>query len=433
MRRSPLLPIFLVVLVDVLGFTIVYPLLPFYAEHFHATPLIATTLVSVYALCSLIATPVIGRLSDQFGRRRLLLLSQAGTCAGFIVLGNADALWMVFLGRILDGITAGNLSTAQAYISDHTEPQNRAKAFGIIGIAFGIGFFFGPALAGWLSGYGLHVPFLVAACLSAGSMICTYTLLEPGTPGSRDASALPEAKLTGPGGERPGLFDLAVYLEYFRRPGLGALYLQFFLFTFSFSAFMSGFALFAERRFTTSNGLPWTAREVGFMFAYSGFLGIILQGGLLGRLVKRLGEVRLALAGFVAIVIAYIVLGFAETLAVLLVVATISAFGNGVLRPVITSELTQKVGRHEQGIALGISGSLSSLAMTLAPPTGGSLLDQHWLVAWTLVPATAAALGLIVALIHRSNRTGPRVVAPEGSAAAPDARPGGDTGTIDVP
>src|ERR1041384_7341895 len=190
MKRSPLLPIFLVVLVDVLGFTIVYPLLPFYAEKFGATPLIATTLVSVYALCSLFSTPVIGRLSDQFGRRRLLLISQAGTCAGFLVLGFSEALWMVFLGRILDGLPAGNLSTAQAYISDHTRPENRAKAFGMIGIAFGVGFFFGPALASWLSGYGLHAPFLVAAGLSLGSMVCSYTLLEPGVP---TATRAPEA------------------------------------------------------------------------------------------------------------------------------------------------------------------------------------------------------------------------------------------------
>src|SRR3954470_15139923 len=112
MKRSPLLPIFLVVLVDVLGFTIVYPLLPFYAEKFGATPLIATTLVSVYAVCSLVSTPLIGRLSDLYGRRRLLLLSQAGTFAGFLVLARSEFLWMVFLGRILDGLTAGNLSIA---------------------------------------------------------------------------------------------------------------------------------------------------------------------------------------------------------------------------------------------------------------------------------------------------------------------------------
>jgi MFS family permease len=402
-RRSPLLPIFLVVLIDVLGFTIVYPLLPFYAEHFGASPLIATTLVSVYALCSLVSTPVIGRLSDQYGRRRLLLISQAGTCAGFVVLWYSSSLWMVFLGRVLDGITAGNLSIAQAYISDHTRPENRAKAFGVIGIAFGIGFFFGPGMAGWLGAYQLQLPFLVAACLSAGSMICSFVLLEPG------ASHVPEAQGAAPslpGGTRPAVFQLSTYLDYFRRPGLGSLYLQFFLFAFSFTAFMSGFALFAERRFTTSNGAPWTSREVGFMFAYSGFLGIILQGGILGRLVKRFGEPRLAIAGFLAAAIAYAMLGFAATLWVLLVAASISAFGNGVLRPVVTSEITQAVGRHEQGIAIGISGSLNSLAMTVAPPVGGSLLDHHWLFAWTLVPAATAALGAL--LTRATRRTGER-------------------------
>ncbi|HSR98039.1 MAG TPA: MFS transporter [Kofleriaceae bacterium] len=408
MRRSPLLPIFLVVLVDVLGFTIVYPLLPFYAEHFGASPLIATTLVSVYALCSLFSTPVIGRLSDQYGRRRLLLISQAGTCAGFLVLGFSSALWMVFLGRVLDGLTAGNLSIAQAYISDHTKPENRAKAFGVIGIAFGIGFFFGPTMAGWLGGKGHeYVPFVVAACLSAGSMICTFTLLEPGVPAAPEgepgaaapaASAAPAA----PGGKRPAVFDLSTYLEYFKRPGLGALYLQFFLFAFSFSAFMSGFALFAERRFTTADGHAWTSREVSFMFAYTGFLGIILQGGILGRLVKRVGEPRLAIAGFLCAAVSYVMLGFTVTLSLLVVAATISAFGNGVLRPVITSELTQGVGRHEQGVAIGISGSLNSLAMTVAPPIGGMLLDHGSLVGWTLVPTCAAVVGLIAALVTRS-------------------------------
>ena len=421
MKRSPLLPIFLVVLVDVLGFTMVYPLLPFYALRFGATPLIATTLVSVYALCSLLSTPMIGRLSDQYGRRRLLLLSQAGTFTGFIVLALSNHLWMLFLGRILDGVTAGNLSLAQAYISDRTEPQNRTKAFGIIGIAFGIGFFFGPAMAGWLSTYGLHVPFIVAACLSAGSMVCSYTLLEPGVPANAPAEpAGPGGKRVpaepaGPGGKRPGLFDVATYLEYFRRPGLGSLYLQFFLFCLSFSAFMSGFALFAKSRF------DWTPSDVSFMYAYVGLLGIILQGGLLGRLVKRFGEAALALTGFATAVVAYVMLGLAGTLAVLVVSATMSSFSNGVLRPVITSELTQRIGRHEQGVAIGISGSLNSFAMLIAPPVGGLLLDQDWLLGWALVPASIAALGLIVALAGRSRVAAARraVAAAAGPAADP--------------
>src|SRR5687768_9780338 len=124
-QRSPLLPIFLIVLVDVLGFTIVIPLLAFYAEKFGASPLVATLLVSVYAVCSLISTPIIGNLSDKYGRRPLLLISQAGTCLGFLMLAYSESLWMVFVGRILDGLTAGNLSIAQAYISDHTEPKDR--------------------------------------------------------------------------------------------------------------------------------------------------------------------------------------------------------------------------------------------------------------------------------------------------------------------
>lgn len=410
--RSPLLPIFLVVLVDVLGFTIVYPLLPLYATKFGATPLIATTLVSVYALCSLLSTPLIGKLSDQYGRRRLLLLSQAGTCAGFLVLGFSEALWMLFLGRILDGLTAGNLSLAQAYISDRTEAKNRAKAFGIIGIAFGIGFFFGPAMAGILSDHGRreHLPFLVAAGLSVLSMICTYTLLEPGTPAQAQAEA------AGPGGKRPGLFDLEIYLDYFKRPGLGSLYLQFFVFCFSFSAFMSGFALFSKSRF------GWTSQEVGYMFAYAGFLGIILQGGLLGRLVKKFGEMPLALAGFATAVVAYVLLGFAQSIVVLVVSATISSFSNGVLRPVITSEMTQRVGRHEQGVAIGISGSLNSLAMLVAPPVGGLLLDEDWLVAWAMVPAVTALLGLVLAVAgKRRIAAAKRVVATSEAAAPPPA------------
>ena len=400
-QRSPLLPIFLIVLVDVLGFTIVIPLLGLYAEKFGASPLVATTLVSVYAVCSLISTPIIGRLSDQYGRKPLLMISQAGTCAGFVMLGFSNALWMVFAGRILDGLTAGNLSTAQAYISDHTAPENRAKAFGVIGVAFGIGFMFGPGLGGWLGDtYGEHVPFVVAAGLSLSSILATFALLPGETPSGRD-----KPTEIGPGGRRPSAFDLRTYAEYFRRPGLLSLYAQFFLFSFAFSCFFSGFALYAERKFTTAGGQAWSVKEVGYLFTYTGLLGIILQGGGIGRLVKRFGEFNLTIAGFLAAAIAYTAVGIAHELPLLVLGATISAFGNGVLRPVITSRLTQAVGRHEQGVAIGISGSLSSVAMALAPPTGGSMLDGQWLLAWALVPASFVTLGLLVTLV--SSRRAP--------------------------
>jgi len=345
-------------------------------------------------VCSLVSTPIIGRLSDQYGRKRLLMISQAGTFTGFVMLGFSTSLWMVFVGRILDGLTAGNLSVAQAYISDHTAPEDRAKAFGVIGIAFGIGFMFGPGLGGWLGkASGEHMPFIVAAGLSLTSILATYTLL----PAERPKPA-PADGHVGPGGRRPGVFDLQTYAEYFRRPGVRAIYAQFFLFSFAFSCFFSGFALYAERKFTTADGRPWGIAEVGYLFTYTGLLGIILQGGLLGRLVKRFGELKLTLAGFASCAIAYAMVGLAHGLTLLVAGATISAFGNGVLRPVITSRLTQAVGRHEQGVAIGISSSLSSMAMGLAPPTGGAMLEGHWLTAWALVPATVVTLGLIATL-----------------------------------
>jgi DHA1 family tetracycline resistance protein-like MFS transporter len=405
--RSPLLPIFLIVLVDVLGLTMVIPLLSIYAEHYGASAFTATLLSSCYAACSLISSPIIGRLSDKHGRRPLLLLSQAGTFLGFLILAGADSLPWIFVGRILDGVTAGNLSLAQAYISDHTEPQNRAKAFGIIGVAFGIGFAFGPAISGMLVKISLGAPFIAAAAMSATSIFCTYTLLPREKPPGegpvhpeRDPAGV-ESKDAPPAGRRVGIFDWRVYSEYFRRPGFGSLMVQFFLFTFAFSCFTQNFALFAERRFTTSDGKPWTSTEVGWLFAYTGVLGIILQGGLIGRLVKRFGERALIVAGFLAAAVAYVGLGFVYALTFLLGVATVSAFGNGVLRPTLTSRITQAVGRHEQGVALGISQSLSSIAMTLAPPAGGILIEHLWLTPWALLCAGVAGLGLIVAIGSR--------------------------------
>ncbi|HLL24947.1 MAG TPA: MFS transporter [Kofleriaceae bacterium] len=383
--RSPLLPIFLIVLVDVLGFSLVIPLLPFYAQKFGASPFVANILVSVYAVCSLISTPIIGKLSDEYGRKPLLMYSQAGTCAGFLVLAFSTSLWMVVIGRILPGLSAGNLSIAQAYISDNTKPENRAKAFGIIGIAFGIGFTFGPVIGGMLGKIALHLPFFIAACMSAIAMLFTQILL-PKQPAPADIK--PEL---GPGGRRPSAFDWKTYAEYFGRPALRALYIQFFLFSFAFSCFFSGFAIYAS----LDPSFRWGPDEVGLLFAYAGFLGVMLQGGLLGRLVKRFGEFKLTIFAFIASIIAYTIVGAATTLAMLVVATTVNAFGQGVLRPVLTARLTHAVDRNEQGVVLGISGSLGSVAMSLAPAASGLMLESGHLFAWAMIPAGVSLLGLV--------------------------------------
>ena len=383
MRKSPLVPIFLIVSVDILGLTIILPLLPFYAEHFGASPAVVGLLVSTYAFCQLIAGPMLGRLSDHTGRRPLLLVSQMGTFIGFLILAFANSLWLIFVSRIIDGLTAGNLSLAQAYISDVTQPEERAKSFALIGIAFGMGFLIGPGVSGYLSQFGYQYPILVAAGLSLTSILATYFLLPTASTVATD-DAVPR-KFT--------LLDWGNYVRYFRQPGLAPLLWQFFAFTFTFSMFMSGFALFAERRFTW-DGRPFGPREVGFVFAYLGFLGVILQGGLMGRLVKTFGEQRLLRTGFFLGMVGLAALGFTHSIPMLLLFTAISSSGTGVVRPVATSLITQKAPRSEQGVVLGLTQSLNSVSAIVAPAISGFLIDHSLLTAWALVAAAICGIAL---------------------------------------
>jgi MFS family permease len=381
--RVSLLPVFLIVLVDVFGMTLVLPLLAIYAESFHATPLEATLLVSVYAACQFVSAPLIGHWSDRIGRKPMLVLSQIGTFIGFVMLAEAHSLWMIYLSRIIDGATAGNLSLVQAYIADNTPVEERAKSLALIGIAFGLGFFIGPSLTGYLSArYTLATPIWLAALMSAGSVVCTLTLLTGGHQGT-------------PHAERREMLNWRTYAVYFTRPGLRERLLQFFFYIVSFSTFMSGFALFAERRYTW-NGHPFTPREIGFVLGYVGLLGIILQGGLIGRLVKRYGEAPLVAAGFLSLIVGYTWLGLSYSIVTLLGVATIFSFGIGIVRPTLSSLITQYASRHEQGIVAGLTSSLNSLGNVIAPVLAGLFIQNHLLSAWAWFAGLMALVGALL-------------------------------------
>jgi MFS transporter, DHA1 family, tetracycline resistance protein len=387
---SPLLPIFLIVLVDVLGFTIILPLLPFYSERLGASPTVVGLIVAIYAAFQLLAGPVLGQISDRIGRRPVLLFSQAGTLVGFILLAFSTQIWMVFLSRAIDGATAGNLSIAQAYISDVTKPEERAKSFAIIGVAFGFGFLVGPAISGFLAHYSFNAPIFAASALSLTSIFCTLFLLP-----RRERHASPEAAAgdPGPGGRRLSLISWGSYRKYFRDPAIARLLLQWLLFALSFATFVSGFALFAERRYFW-NGHAVGVREVGYIFAFSGLIGIIMQGGVVGRLVKKFGEARVVQFGFLTSMVGYAAIGFTYTIPQLLWVTAISGIGAAGLRPALTSLITQKAGKREQGVILGLTQSLTSIAQISAPVVAGILINRHLLTTWAVWAGVLAGLAL---------------------------------------
>jgi MFS family permease len=392
MLRSPLLPIFLTVFVDVLGLTLMLPLLPFYAEHFGASPIVATTLIASYAVCQLISGPLLGRASDRIGRKPVLLMSQTGTLVGFLTIGAAQSLWMLFLGRMIDGLTAGNLSIAQAYISDVTKPEDRTRSFALIGIAFGSGFLFGPMISGELTHrIGFAAPAYMAAALSAVSVILSATLLpnqaelerlkvEHGGKGEADAA-------TPPAGQRT--FAIGRFLS---QPLPRRRLLQFFAFTASFAVITGGLALFLERQF------HFGSREVGWVYGVSGFVGAIIQGGMMKRLVKRFGEARLALVGFFTMVASYPLLGATHSLPALFAIIALSSFGVAVVRPCLTTLITKSVGRDEQGAALGTSQSLASVSQIVGPETAGFFIQHGLLAAYGVTAGLVALAGAWLSL-----------------------------------
>lgn len=392
---SPLLPIFLIVAVDVLGFTIILPLLPFYSERLGASATVVGELVSTYAICQLIAGPILGQISDRVGRRPLLLVSQLGTLAGFLLLAFSTHIWLLFVARAIDGATAGNLSIAQAYISDVTKPEDRAKSFALIGIAFGFGFLVGPAISGFLAIYGYQAPIFAGCAMSFLAILCTFFLLP-----RQEVIHQMNNDDPGPGGRRLSLISWGQYARFFRDHELARLLAQWLLFSFSFSTFISGFALFAQRRYLW-NGHPVDVREVGYIFAFTGFIGIIMQGGMVGRLVKWLGEKRVVQVGFISSLIGDAAIGFTHTIGQLLWVAAFANVGGAGLRPALTSLVTQKAGKREQGVIIGLTQSLMSIAQITAPILSGILIDtadklhdQRFLTAWAIWAGLLAGLAL---------------------------------------
>ena len=376
MKKSPLLPIFLIVFIDLLGFGLILPLLPFYAQSFGASEAVVGLLIASYSLMQFVGAPILGRLSDKWGRRPVLLLSQFGTFVGFIILGVANTLALLFVSRIIDGLSGANLSTAQAYIADVTDEKNRAKSFGLIGAAFGLGFILGPATGGWLSTYGFQVPAFVAAGLSALTMVLTFFMLpEPAHKGSNARRAFSMAALKRALGNRAVNGLLAIS----------------FTFGVAFTMFQTSFALFAASRF------GYTEQQTGFVLAYVGFLSVIMQAVIVSRVVKKIGERQSLVISIAALALGLLLMSMVQTPLGLILVMPILSFGGGATTPVLTSLITKSVDRAEVGGMLGISTSVDSLSRIIAPIVGNALLAYNNALP-SLLGAALLAIPLVLAL-----------------------------------
>lgn len=383
-----LVPTFVVVAVDATGMGIILPLLPFYSQRLGATPFLLGALISAYAVCQLVAGPVVGMLSDRYGRRKVLVISQIGTFIGFILLALAGNLTLVFLARIIDGLTSGNISVAHAYAAEHSAPATRKQALGMTSGAIGTGLLLGPALSSFLVHYGQTAPVWAAAALSLISIVATIALLPPDHPASEPLyqHRVPEPTLT----------RSLLGMRYAWRL-LGLLIVFFFV----NSMFLSQIGLFLSARFSW-DGHPFGARELGWMFAYAGFINMLVQGLLISRANLIASDRVIVMAAFACMGLGFAGLGFAglaagNDIGLFAVELTLIIVGTMFARSTLTAELSRSTAINRQGMIMGLNQSLMSGANISAPLLSGALIGHRLFATWALAMATIAAIGAVLA------------------------------------
>jgi len=350
----PLLIIFLTIFVNLVGFGIIIPLLPFYARTFGASPVVIGLLFAIFSLCQLIASPALGDLSDRYGRRPVLVFSLAGTVVSFVMLALAHSIAMLFLARIVDGLSGGNISTARAYVADVTEPKDRARAYGLIGAAFGLGFIFGPALSGVLAKVSYTAPIWAAASLTLVATVMAWVWL-------------PETVHRAHAGTGNPLRYLP---ELLRRPLVRRILAIDFVFWFALAIFQTTFALFVAARF------GFDAATTGYFFAGFGLLGVLVQGGFIRPIVHHLGDKATFTAGLVFGAIGLTAAALTHSVGSFALALVPLALGMGFGMPTVSSLVSRAAGAHEQGRVQGAASAIESLGRTLGPVWGAALLQR---------------------------------------------------------
>lgn len=352
--------LFLIVFVDLVGFGLMVPLLPFYGEHFHASPMMVGLLMASFSFAQFLTAPVLGRLSDRHGRRPVLMISLAGSVAAYVWLAFADNLWMLFAARLLSGAMAGNIATAFAYVADVTTPANRAKGMGLIGAGFGLGFIFGPAIGGLLAGNdpgaaNFMLPSLTAAGLSATALLLTMILLPESLPSAVRAENAAKRR-------RSRWQDMRTALA---QPIPARVIALAFLSTFVFAGMETIFAMWSRRQY------GWGPEQNGYVFAVIGVVSAAVQGGMVGWLARRLGESQLVVISAATLTIGMLIIPVVPTISLLFAAMILVAAGFALMSPSLNSLLSLNVPSSEMGMMIGVSRSAMTLARIIGPTSAG--------------------------------------------------------------
>lgn len=397
MKKSPLAVLFAAVLVDMVGFGIVLPLLPFYAESFGASAVDVTLLVASFSAMQLVAAPFWGRVSDRRGRRPLLVAGLFASAVSYLIFGVAESLPLLFLSRLAAGAAGGTISVAQAYVADTTTAEDRAHGMGLLGAASGLGVMLGPAIGGFFSRWGLGMPGYVAALLCAANGVAAILLLPESRPRAGQGAAEGEAATLKGWAAAMARFPLSLLLG------------VYFLSISSFAAMTSVLALYAERVF------GMTAQGMGLVFTLAGGVTVVVRGALLGWLVRRLGEARVVQFGALALALAILLVARIPNAWWLGLTVTLHALGAGTLFPALASLVSRASDSHSQGSILGGSQVIGGLGRVLGPIWAGLLFQHLGIGSPFQVGAALVALAWILAFrIPAAERPRPRPV-PAGS------------------
>ncbi len=353
--------IFVIMITEVLGFSLILPFLPFYVEQLGATPLIYGLILMSFSLFQFISAPIMGRLSDHYGRKPMLIFSQLSTFISFIILGFANTIFLVFLSRIVDGLLGSNFTIAQAYISDISSKKDRSKAFGLVGVAFGIGFLIGPAIGGTLAKINYSIPSFIAAGISLLTIITTFFFLPETVKRKKDIKF-----------DFRKAFHFNDFKKYFSNKKISSKLYQFFSYALTHSIYVTSFAYFAQRQ------LGFESDNVGFLLTYIGVISIIMRGFLLGKMIDFFGEKKLRYIGISSVFTGMVLITFLNQFWLFIIAMTLFAFGSGLAMPLLSGEISRQVSAKEQGAISGVRSSLRSIAQIFGPLIGNAMINYFF-------------------------------------------------------